>query len=111
MISTPPNKQVAFIYKVILESLFLFFLSSLTPPNIGVEVTLTLILFGTRIVIPPNIELALITQSSLIVAFLKSQLTPPNTALISQPSNFSSLKSNFCSPKVAEYSLSFFLSF
>lgn len=45
--------------------------------------------------IPPNVLLVLITTSDSIIAFLKSHLTPPNTAVKSTPVNFS--PSNFTS--------------
>lgn len=45
--------------------------------------------------IPPNVLLVLITTSDSIIAFLKSHLTPPNTAVKSAPVNFS--PSNFTS--------------
>lgn len=45
--------------------------------------------------IPPNVLLVLITTSDSIIAFLKSHLTPPNTAIKSAPVNFS--PSNFTS--------------
>ena len=53
--------------------------------------------------------LALITTSSSMIAFLKSHLTPPNTAVKSAPVNFSPLKFTFCPANVEQYEFSPFL--
>ncbi|MNV65810.1 hypothetical protein D3C71_1585310 [compost metagenome] len=60
-----------------------------TPPNIGVHETLTLTFEGTKISIPPNIEVALIITSLSIIAFFRLRFTPPNIESIDAPLNSS----------------------
>lgn len=103
-ISTPPKRHVALTYIVILlSSLFVTLL--LTPPNIEVEFTFTLTSLGTRISIPPKMEVAEITTSSLIIALDKFNSIPPKTADRLHPVNSSLVKSIFCPENVDTYSL------
>ena len=64
---------------------------------------------GTYISIPPNVLLALMTTSESMIAFLKSHLSPPNTAVKSAPVKFCPSKFTFCPAKVAQYPFSPFL--
>ena len=90
------------------SSTFVFALFS-TPPNIGTDLIFIFTSDGTNISIPPNVLLAFITTSESIIAFLKSHLTPPNTAVKSAPVNFSPSKFTFCPANVAQYEFSPFL--
>ena len=74
------------------------------PPNIGVDFICMFTHVGTFISIPPNIALAFITWSLLIVAFDKSISTLPKTASKFAPLNSFPLKFACCEPKVAQYS-------
>ena len=62
-----------------------------TPPKIGTEDTFTCTPSGSNISTPPNMADALFTTSSSIIAFLKSNFTPPNTAFTVDPE-----KTSFC---------------
>lgn len=103
--STPPKTQLQFTYIVCLPSLFFLLFSA--PPKNEAELITTLTSSGTIISIPPNTALQLIRTSSLILTFLKSQSTPPNTAVKVVPLNsslsndtFYPLKTATCSPSV-----------
>ena len=90
------------------SSTFVFALFS-TPPNIGTDLIFIFTFDGTYISIPPNVLLALMTTSESMIAFLKSHLSPPNTAVKSAPVKFCPSKFTFCPAKVAQYPFSPFL--
>lgn len=75
-----------------------------TPPKIAVDFVFTITLSGTKMSIPPNILIALIITSLFIFASLKSNLSPPKTAVKFVPLNSSLLKLMFCDENVEAYS-------
>ena len=101
--------QVALIYSVCESSATTFLFLSEAPPNIDVDCTFTFTLSGTNISIPPNIAVAFITWSDVIIALLKSHSIPPNIAVKSFPLNSSPSNLRFCPENAAQHSSFSFL--
>lgn len=68
-----------------------FLRSSEKPPKMKPDFSLTLIPFGTMMLIPPNRVKALMTVSFSNLAFLRFRSTPPKTAARLAPWKVSSL--------------------